>query len=1558
MGKSASRFPFITLLMSHGVASVATAKLEERTYIFKLKGPVETGKAAIYPDARYDPYNGFETTSYVYTYAVYSFEGLNPSIYKPKDVRLPSDPSLSNGWTYLGDVSVPSVEYFPYFVRLLVCPKTSKLEEPLPLKRGIHIFQNSTLASGTKLAKGSVLVSDSVFQNEELTENFDVKEPMILLAGSTVAKDSKILQYSADAVSMFRDDDGTEMRMKTQEPHVIPISQGPLDKDYVLEAKSKLLKGSKVSLKLPRPQKRSPLTKKTTIARPLEIAAGSIITKDSVVATGSSISNRLRVVNLIKGTHWHVVDDLIFSDASNLSPVQNYVLFSSPKGSRWDMVNNDSKQPKTYVLEYAVPKYTPQEQAALLNTMGAPQNIDDKGLAENTLKKIDQLDKTTTTVDRQDVFTDDISHSLIHFSCPQYDCHNWYTEFATESARKKILDTFNKEMQNHFIKTLESLSTSPEFNQQRGAVFHAFISDAILGGFTLISPARLISPEKIKRHFPKYVNQPPLPTVELPPPIDEAHVLLRNGQSMRKILLPDISQIPWGKLIDFEAKWNILFSSPMFPQNVWVDPLDVQGNFLKVANPNTHREDFAQNQEQTPNKSSAKCFTFYLKPIGGNNVGFDSILLFFKVHEEQGERKVDDISVMFIQSTLANKHKITESGANLMYLWLLLLSTVYRVSQQHIHPFIFMVKQPQLKDFDLEGPNNSESFIPPWNVWVMDGHARQSSEVNLTPTDQLLLSSVSTVQPNTNPNHFRCYFCKHILTEFFPSHRCREISTAQSARVTKSENPIQTQSFFQQPPPGIMAPPRNIRQLTRENRLARFVFNLMWTRPVDPNTGTAFQQRAILGIGLTYPFPNAYTPESHEGLSAFDMTDVEMVRIAGQTLPRLTFHPTRHEQAQRVVWKVLYTYPIPTVFTYFPRRLDVTPTHRQNSREREDVAFRDVRNSHLVDMWLGNGLIGFGGDRTNPVYPVLSLRANLTPHDLPDCLWESQAVPLAQFHLPMDFYPKRSLLLGSRQILTPFEIKGILTLINPKDPKRKNLEASNSMIESCINQGQPLTNDDAMLVLSDDRMFSLLSASELESLQNRLQSLKSLSPYDLQSLVSFVSGPTTLIYDILIKIENHLPNHENTPTVPIKPWKFDAMEKCLQMSLSVSSEILKDFFEHKLLGKETGLSVDDVNLVMDGLETNPLLPYWFRRHVIPFFTKVPQGQQHREILLTKLETTYELREREIWSTILLIHAPIDKDEKTHLTSLIDTHPQLKAYKEVLTSLINDNPHTQDDIDKWKETLTYLEEEDELNGSPLDFLKLFTSKSEEVSKDARALEEAIQSAENILSRDRDTLLSLVLRKPRFTSSRRKEIATLCCRISSEWEKSTYESIAQLRLGKEYAEIINDCVANSKSLNDEHIKSVKELIDSNELLNKYSQEQQDILKGLSADLQVLLDRNAKLYETDQSLACSCALLASDGTKEHLITLFQYLRGNRMDLDPSLVATLTNEVIRFRSCLYLKLMFLFIRLDESKLSWKDLATLLCLPRSESTKQTQPAYRIESYKYHGEEYHIYEAS
>ncbi|KAK2954572.1 hypothetical protein BLNAU_10423 [Blattamonas nauphoetae] len=1671
MGKSASRFPFVTLLMSHGVESATTTQKGEQTFVFKLKNTVETGKAAIYLDNRFDPFPGFETASYVHTYDVFSFKEkgdnepsdakLEERIYDPGALSLPKNLSSSNGWTHHGDVSVPSVEYFPYFVRLLVCPETEILHAPRPLSKDIRIFQKSTLASGSILAAGSVLIHDSIYHKQLLSKDIHLKVQMILLAGSTVARHSTIVEYPANTISLFHDGDGTEIRISNQPPNRTHYEQQTiLNRNYVLEAGSTLRKGSKVTLKLPRPQKRSPLTKDKTIARPIEIAAGSIITANSVLAAGSSISSTLKVENLLKGKHWDVVDDLTFSKYSTLHEDGNYVLFTSPKSSRWKEINNPQSLNPVTVVEYSVPKYTPQEEAALLNTMGAPTDISENDIlrimrsvelfsfnprfvlnpeqAKKTIDTIWESDKQIIKISPQDLFNDDISHKMIHFSCPQYDCHNWRTEFATELAKKIILRTFNTAMQEEDAETVLTLTNDRELNQKKEAVFHAFVSDAIVGGLRLASPKRLVTGETLPDN------------IRLPAPIGESHIHMRNPKSIRKASLPDIKQIPAEKLRDFEEQWGILFSSPMHPCFVSSTKLGGEGDIVAISRPITHHKEIRSSRRQTQNNSNAKCFTFYLKPLGGNNEEVGSILLFFKVHAEQDEWKVDDIAVMFIHSTLAPNSFFSRTMSNLMFVWLALLSTVYGLSQQHIHPFVFFVKLPTFTDFALEGPNTSASFIPTDNVMAIDAHTREVSEDDHALTGQLLLSSVAAVQPNTNPQHFRCSFCGRILTDFFPSHRCPNIRKKHwqiSDMRTKDAIWNWENSMLDWRPPQI------VQLQTADGSVPQFVFSLVSTPSAGPSTGCEEGQRAVVGIRLAFPHPKC-VPNSREGRREFDVMDVEMVCVGEQTTRPLPFALATKEQARRIAWKVIHSDPIPNIFTYFPSRPNNPRPPQPTISPMPGPAFRGTKTRpivlnefenrashlctsvHLVDVWTNGQRIGFDENKRDD---VLSLGALHPPHECPTDLWKSKQVPLAQIHLPMTVFPKQTVLLGTSQILTPFEIRGILSLVDRKDSNDiiSRLQRQ-SIVRECINKGQPLTEDMVQFILSDERVFSLLPASDLVSLQNRLPSLRSLSLYDLQSLVSFVSGTPTFISDILGTIADSLAHptqpkrqtlegRTNTvirtdPTIQqkrkaalasflstvgiqsatqdqIQTREINAMLTCLQTSFSVSSRMLREVLEYKLLGKETDLSLADVGMVVEGLKTNPLLPLWRRRHITPFLTEVPKTCEQQMEVLSRLKKTFERKEREICIAILLIHAPIDDSEKTRLTSLITSKPNpfSEIQIELLTTLINENFHDQNDVNEWNKALDSLESEarniqddvDELNVAlecreseaknsqddvdernktlacleetqnydelPYSVLQKCIQMSTQVSEiESDILGEAILSAENILGRDRDTLLSLVYRKPRFTSSRRKDIASWCClNLDPNLEDTLVEQISELKLSDLTKTRMKECVTAKSSVSDKDINFLNNLfklreysdeqphfLDRSEKLSQSDRSlavscgiaQSDVAQVLIDELPHFLERNKKLSQSDRSLAVSCGIAQSDVTIILIANLFDHFRGKTFLSDEDL-KIIQADIQRFRDCLYLKQIYLIKRLKEANVSWKDLATLLCLPNGDDS-------------------------
>ncbi|KAK2952056.1 hypothetical protein BLNAU_13038 [Blattamonas nauphoetae] len=1321
MGKTASRFPFITLLMSHGVESVTTAKNGEQVYVFKRReDTTKTGKATISMDDGTGTLPDFDTPSYLYKYDVYKIQLPRSSInqhnpqsvendYNPEAAYIPGKGTLPPGCKLLGSVSVPS------------------------------------------------------HHTDTLTEE------------NTPTVDNQTCQ-------------------------------------------------------------KSPLI----------------------------------VVNRLENTKWHVVDDLTFPETLGLKTDNYYVLFTSPKGSRWKAAGTGENMTQCIALEYFVPKYTTQEQAALLNTIGIrftddetvrntlhgvelfsfiPRYIMDPNLAKSAVKSIWKLDTAISSIEPQDLFKEVVVENLIHFSCPQYDCHNWYTEFATELARYLILDTFNSAMDRQFAKTLEPFSTSAEFNEQRRAVFHAFVSDAILGGFCLSSARRLLSDEMLPDD------------IQLPPPIGESFVHMRNSGTIRKASLPDMKTIPVAKLSDFDEKWALLFSSPMLHHDVSSATLMIKDYPMTEASGTvtTHIDN-----------SATKCFMFYAKPLGGNNAGIDSVLLFFKIHEEQDEMKIDDICVMFIQSTLADDPFFGRTMSDLMFLWLTLLHSVYELSEQHIHPFVFFVKQPAVESFHLNREFPADSFIPQDNIWVMDGRTHELNEAILAHPGRLILSAATALQPNTNPTHFRCFFCDRIITEFFPSHHCQAILKTTREVQTMQINDLMTKyrkvTFDCRPHLTNQAP-------TEDESVPQIVFDLESTPLADPSTAPDEGQR--------------------------DVIEINMVDVGGQRVSPFAVSPTPNEQEQtKLRFQVTQSHPIPNIFTYFARRpnalqppqptvmpMPAIPYKQEKAisliqNELSNTASNLCTTVRLMNVWANKMRIGFGEDRRNDVQ---SMGAQHPPHEAFSALLENKDVPLAQLHLPMSFFPKQTLLLGTKQILTPFDIRGILSLVDKKglNDRLKKIE-----IDKHIDKGQPLTEADARLVLSDKRMFSLLLASRLRSLGTRIPTLSSLPLYDIQSLVSFVNGTLMYISDTLGTCRSSL-EHLSQPLVrtEAETMELNQMEMCLTNSFTVASRRLKQILQHKLLGMMS-IPSDDVNMMVEGMKTNPLIPWCRRRHIIPFVIDVENCEEQIK-LLSQSDKKLKRKDREICITVLLIHTPIEESEKRRLRTLINEKSKPTNHQEELISLV-DNIGLGQDVNRWNQLLDDLEDKKKLDMSSRTDVQSYLEKPRGVSRHKLELQTLIEQAQ-FSDKDKDTLLSLVNGTPRFTSSRRKEIATLCySNLGPTSEESCVKWIDDLKLDEENKLKLKKYVTASVSANAEEIIGLKKMI----------KEHQD-LKQRSQVLTSLVDRNKTLSKSDRSLALSCYLTHITITKTNLHDLFRHFVESFYTQDTS---SFSKRLYRYSKCVFM--------------------------------------------------------
>ncbi|KAK2941213.1 hypothetical protein BLNAU_23881 [Blattamonas nauphoetae] len=168
--------------------------------------------------------------------------------------------------------------------------------------------------------------------------------------------------------------------------------------------------------------------------------------------------------------------------------------------------------------------------------------------------------------------------------------------------------------------------------------------------------------------------------------------------------------------------------------------------------------------------------------------------------------------------------------------------------------------------------------------------------------------------------------------------------------------------------------------------------------------------------------------------------------------------------------------------------------------------------------------------------------------------------------------------------------------------------------------------------------------------------------------------------------------------------------------------------------------------------------------------------------------------------------------------------------------------------------------------------------------------------------KDTLLSLVDGKPIHLQPSQRDCFLV---LSGEKKKTDLEHYVRAH----------------ESVGGKEIKRLMKLIKKDE-----------DLKQKSNDLSSFLGRSKIMYKSDQSLALLCCLTQIIVTEDALNDLFRHLRGE--SLDKTLIESIRTEIERFRERLHDKQMHLFKRLKGAKLSWKDLAALLCLPNGgEST-------------------------
>ncbi|KAK2941494.1 hypothetical protein BLNAU_23591 [Blattamonas nauphoetae] len=272
--------------------NVTTEKRGEGAFVFTQISKTNTGTVKIKTNVDGIPIE-FDTPSYLYTYEVRYFNPHERSNdkkteiqYYPAAYQVDPDPAKRPPNSSLGRISVPSVEYFPYFVRLMM--GTRQLTEPRSLNRDRIITQTSELKRGSVIAEGSIL-----YQANLIIANgfYKVRNRMTLMKGSTLGDASLLCLDSTDSPESTR----------------LVMDNEVTDFDQIVEAGTIFEEGSCVTLK---EIIELPLNNTEPIPEDIIIEAGSIIKKGSKIAPQSTV-NYCSIWNRLKNTKWHVIDEFV-----------------------------------------------------------------------------------------------------------------------------------------------------------------------------------------------------------------------------------------------------------------------------------------------------------------------------------------------------------------------------------------------------------------------------------------------------------------------------------------------------------------------------------------------------------------------------------------------------------------------------------------------------------------------------------------------------------------------------------------------------------------------------------------------------------------------------------------------------------------------------------------------------------------------------------------------------------------------------------------------------------------------------------------------------------------------------------------------------------------------------------------------------------------------------------------------------------------------------------------------------------------------------------------------
>ncbi|KAK2955994.1 hypothetical protein BLNAU_8970 [Blattamonas nauphoetae] len=1564
MGKSASRYPFITLLMGFGVRDITTKKDGECAFVFRQVNKTSAGYARIATENLDGENITLKVPTYFYHYDVYAFNNGGAQKYnsgsKSESKSTPEatyDPATIHNilnyrdkpYPVLGQLIVPSVEYFTRFLRLMLGNNT-------------HDFSKYT----------------------ETEYDITVTAPSCLKEGSVIAKDSILFIQGQEQAAHFH-------------------QAAPILNDLTIEA-------------------------------------GSIVKADSMLSPGSSLVY-FSVRNRLEGTGWHVIDEFVFLfvivssltvlDSTSISEREHCVLFTSPQGSRWTNMDPKGKSQQYLIAEYVVPKYLLLEEAALLNTMGqteelqgnvlnqleeglrmfsfVPRLVLEPGRTARTLTLIAEAD-TKTDEGRQQFFASCVSHNLMHFSCPQYDCHNWYVQFPTESARQFVLEMFNLETPENYNEFLASLAKHHGSNPINDIVFHNFVLDAIAGGLFVSSPTRIFPDGSVN------CESFTLPTI-----MGESPIHLRSSSNIRRANLPDISRIDHSELQPFLSDYNVLFENPMLTRSMQSAEIANQNeapptstNILNSesvqptsgmltrsrAKMNTLTPKLSRSSSNFSSKTddpNIKCFTYSLNPQGANHAGFHSIVLFFKVHVEKQKLVIDALSVMFIQSTLSSHCSISSSDSNLMFLWLALFSNVYNLAPSVIFPFLFFVKSSFVVDFRLLGENPSKFFMDRRNIWVLNGPTSPEETVEVKYRERLALDSVASLIPNTHPNCFRCCFCKQVLKADFSNHRCQRLRSGEP--IKSSEQLISSPwAAFSSGMGKVGVYDRENPQVTfKQEDDSRRMMNVFFTlaienKPNDASGHSSTTNCGEYGINLNCT-KTGLSPNSSDYHNRLDMIDVVLVAPTDHkdhVFPLIDASP--EPEPHNDSFEVTYDGPILDLFSYSTRQpvdttmitdpeetVSVDATVLQNLRDDRDAVAevehptsRLHESLELLRLWGTKKAIGF--TKTEKKRHAYAADISQPPFDNVDLLCQNGSIPLSQMFVPMDCLNRLPVNLYYTRALVPFEIKCILNAI----ASTVRLDLKHFSLQNHLKYGQPMALEDLEKVVGDKVVSTHLLTKCLIPLCSHRPTKMNLNINDLSQLVSYVNGSYLIVADILqlcmkylnrsdqltpsdlTYLLNYLENHDfckrGNPKNQVSPSAEAALVQQAfwnDLHFRVSQSLRYFSFDRSsFIGSLDGEPILSGSILADvrnlvNVITLNRLPVYDPRDL---FSKLTKHKTTIDIRLNFMETCLKHGLNIVKEQLqLLVAQVIEKqpllnftnEDRVHLIGQYRTNPllstshrlllipfffdvsQLQEKKDLIHKLSGDSPLTQHDICFLYTFLTIQ--------TPLD------------DQETEHLGSVVDASNSNIPKDGQTkLIELItgdLRSGQETFHRLSNTPNYkakWCATMKKLELNQHEDLDRA--------FLRDCLEMQHPLEDSEKDQLSSLIEESTLSAKEKDTLHSLVDGKPIFSQshreqivrsyLRLQERTELALSDEEIAVQCVFHPLDSAEQDISLLFKILKGEE-HVSEQRQRVLIAKMHQIRERILQTKKDLCDRLGkDGRFSWMDLASLLCSPNGDRSK------------------------